>query len=66
MLFMRSGHIFDAEMLSGLSDEEAVAKAKLLFSRHEGPIEGFEVWDRSRVTFRHHPDLNDHSEKAGE
>ena len=35
--FMRSGHIFDVEMLGSRSDEEAVAKAKLLFSRHEWP-----------------------------
>jgi hypothetical protein len=38
----------------------------LLFSEHEGPIQGFEVWDRARVVFRHHRDLNDGSEKAGE
>ena len=64
--FMSGGHIFDVEMLGGLSDEEAVAKAKLLFSGHEGPVQGFEVWDRARVVFRHHPDLNDRSEKADE
>jgi hypothetical protein len=61
--FMRSGHI-DVKMLSGLSDEEAVVKAKLLFSKHEGPIEGFEVWDRSRVVFRHHRDLKDRAGNA--
>jgi hypothetical protein len=63
--FMSGGHIFDVEMLGGLSDEEAVAKAMLLFSEHEGPIQGFEVWDRARVVFRHHPDI-DRSEKAAE
>ena len=38
--FISGGHIFDVEMLGGLSDEEAVAKAKLLFSEHEGPYSG--------------------------
>jgi hypothetical protein len=61
--FMTRGHIVDVEMLGGLSDEEAVAKAKLLFSEHEGPIQGFEVWDRARVVCRHHPDLKDEPEK---
>ena len=50
------------ELLGGLSDEEAVAKAKLLFSERDDPIQGFEVWDRARVVFRHHPDLGNAAE----
>jgi hypothetical protein len=61
---MRRGHIVDVEVLGGLSDEEAVAKARLLFSEHEGPIEGFEVWDSTRVVFRHHTDLKNGAENA--
>jgi hypothetical protein len=60
--FMRRGRIVDVEVLSGLSDEEAVAKARQLFSKHEGQIEGFEVWDRARVVFRYHPDLKNGAE----
>ena len=62
--FMRRGHIVDVEVLSGLSDEEAIAKARLLFSEHEDRIEGFEVWDRTRVVFRHHPGLKNGPESA--
>ncbi|MFY9969498.1 MAG: hypothetical protein WBQ45_04705 [Roseiarcus sp.] len=61
---MRRGHIVDVEILTGLSDEEAVAKARLLFSNHQGPIEGFEVWDGTRVVFRHHTNLNDAAKNA--
>jgi hypothetical protein len=62
--FMRRGHIVDVEVLSGLSDEEAVAKANLLFSKHKSPIDGFEVWDSTRVVFRHRPDLKNGAENA--
>jgi hypothetical protein len=51
--FMRSGRIVDVEILSGLSDDEAVAKAKLLFSERPTPTDGFEVWDRARIIFKH-------------
>ena len=60
--FTSGGHIFDVETLGGLSDEEAVAKAKLLFSERDDPIQGFEVWDRARVVFRNHPDLGNAAE----
>ena len=41
-------------MLSGLSDREAIEKAqKLFFLERRGQFEGFEVWDRTRVVFRH-------------
>jgi hypothetical protein len=63
---MRGGHFVDVEVLSGLSDQEVVAKARLLFSKHKGPIDGFEVWDSARVVFGHDPDLKNRSEKADE
>ena len=47
--FLRGGHIG-----SGLSDQEAIAKAhKLFFLDRRGQFEGFELWDRTRVVFRH-------------
>ena len=64
--FVRGGHFVDVEVVGGLSDEEVVAKARLLFSKHKGPIDGFEVWDSARVVFEHDPDLKNRSEKAGE
>ena len=54
--FMRRGHIVDVEILSDLSDDEAVAKARLLFSERPTPTDGFEVWDRGRLILRHHPE----------
>jgi hypothetical protein len=52
--FMRAGHIAGVEMLTGLSDQEAIAKAqRLFFLDRPGQFEGFEVWDRTRVVFRH-------------
>jgi hypothetical protein len=47
--FLRGGHIG-----SGLSDQEAIEKAqKLFFLERRGQFRGFEVWDRTRVAFRH-------------
>jgi hypothetical protein len=51
--FLRKGHIASVEILTGLSDEEAIAKAHHLFSLRPGRFEAFEVWDRKRVLFRH-------------
>jgi hypothetical protein len=36
-----------AEELPGLSDEEAIAKAHVLFSERKHQFEGFELWDAS-------------------
>ena len=45
--FLRDGRIADFEMLTpGLSDEDAIAQAHILFSKRKGPFEGFEVWVR--------------------
>jgi len=52
--FLRNGHIAAVEMLPGLSDQDAIAKAqKLFFLDRQGQFEGFEVWDRTRAVFRH-------------
>ena len=52
--FLRNGHIAAVEMLPDLSDQEAIAKAhKLFFLERHGQFEGFEVWDCTRVVFRH-------------
>jgi hypothetical protein len=40
--FIRGGHIV-AEELTGLSDEEAIAEAHLLFSERKALFQGFEV-----------------------
>jgi hypothetical protein len=51
--FLRNGHVAAVEMLSGLSDEAAIAKAHLLFSDRSEHLDGFEVCERARVVFRH-------------
>ena len=53
LFLMRAGHIASVEELPGLSDEEAIAKAHALFSARKYRFEGFELWDRTRVLFRH-------------
>ena len=50
--FTRGGHIVDVEVLEGLSDEEAMEKARELFLAR-ADVEGFEVWDCARVIERH-------------
>jgi hypothetical protein len=42
--FLRNGHVAAVEMLSGLSDEAAIAKAHLLFSERGQHFDAFEVW----------------------
>ena len=51
--FLREGHIAAVEELTGLSDQEAVAKAHLLYLEHKSIYQGFEVWDRTRLVIRH-------------
>ena len=53
--FLRGGHIEAVEELTGLSDDEAVAKAHILFSERSDLFDGFEVWDRRRVIIRRPP-----------
>jgi hypothetical protein len=50
--FMTEGHIADIKMFSGLSDQDAIAKAHMLFSERGRRFDGFEVWDRARVLIR--------------
>jgi hypothetical protein len=51
--FMRGGRIEAVEELTGLSDDEAIAKAHALFSERKREFEGFELWNRTRVIIRH-------------
>lgn len=53
--FLRRGHIVAVEELPGLSDEQAVEKARCLFAARRGvyDLEGFEVWKRTQVVFQH-------------
>ncbi len=51
--FLKDGHIVAVEELTGLSDQQAVAKAHILYSQRTDGIESFEVWDRARVIVRH-------------
>ena len=37
----------------GLSDEGAIARARILSSKRKGPHDGLEVWERGRMVFRH-------------
>ena len=50
--FLSGGHIAAVEELTGLSDEEAVAKARQLYAGRMASYEGFEVWDRARIVIR--------------
>jgi hypothetical protein len=51
--FIRGGDVVAAEELTGLSDEEAIAKAHVLFSERKNLFEGFEVWDLARKLIAH-------------
>jgi hypothetical protein len=54
--FMRAGHIEAVEILEGLTDEEAIEKARSLFTERAREFDGFELWDRARVVLRWKPD----------
>ena len=47
------GDIAGVEMLTGLSDRDAISKARLLFSEGRIPFDSYEVWDQTRFVFRH-------------
>jgi hypothetical protein len=52
--FLNDGHIAGVEILPpGLSDKNAVARAHMLSLKHKGLFDGFEVWHRNRMVFRH-------------
>ena len=48
--FLRDGHVTDVvEMLPlGLSDEDAIAKARTLSAKRKGP-DSFQIWDNARL-----------------
>jgi hypothetical protein len=63
--FMRAGHIADlSTSMTGLSDQDAIAKAHLLFLERGAGFDGFEVWDRARMVIRH-PDPPPRSIEVG-
>jgi hypothetical protein len=47
--YVRGGRIVDVDKLTELSDEEAIAKAHVLFSERKDLFEGFELWDGARM-----------------
>ena len=52
--FLRDGHVAGVEMMPfGLSDEDAIARARTSSSKRKGPLDGLEVWDHGRMVFRH-------------
>ena len=51
--FLLDGHIAGIEMLTGLSDRDAISKARRLFSEGGIPFDSYEVWDQTRFVFRH-------------
>jgi hypothetical protein len=52
--FMRAGHIQTVEEMPGLSDEEAVAKARQMFDERKESLwyDGFEVWELARMVIQ--------------
>ena len=54
--FMRDGHIEAVEELTGLSDEEAIAKAHALFSERKHLFEGFEGAGSRARAYTGHPE----------
>ena len=53
--FMRRGHIEAVEVLTVLSDEDAMEQCRQLFKERSERFEGFEVWDRNRYVYRYPP-----------
>jgi hypothetical protein len=51
--FARAGHIAGFEILTGLSDKDAIAKAHLLFSERGDYYDAFEIWDGVRFVISH-------------
>lgn len=50
---LRGGHIMAVAEFMASSDQEAVARAHLLFSQDNDGVEGFEVWDGNRLVTTH-------------
>lgn len=63
--FLRGGHIVAVEELTGLSDNEVIVKAQVLFSESEVRVGAFEVWDQTRVIVRHPPIAHEPARAGG-
>ena len=57
--FFKGGQIEAVEELSGLSEDEAVKKAHLLFSERDQLFDGFELWQLTRLIAKHPPNAKD-------
>jgi hypothetical protein len=62
--FFRNGHVVAVELLAGLLDQDAMAKANSLFSRRSAQFEGFEIWERARMVFSYGETLGPPSRHA--
>jgi hypothetical protein len=52
--FLRARCVVGVAMLPlRLSEEDAIARAHKLSAKRRGPIDGFEVWDGSRLVIRY-------------
>jgi hypothetical protein len=52
--FIRDGQVVGVAMLpSGLSDQDAIARAHKLSAKRSGRVDGFEVWDGARLIIKH-------------
>jgi hypothetical protein len=52
--FMRAGHIEAVEEMAGLSDAEAIEKARRMFEERKAArgYDGFEVWELARMVIQ--------------
>jgi hypothetical protein len=51
--FLNDGHIAGVEVLPpGLSDKDAIARARVLALKRKGRFDGFEIWHHNRMIFR--------------
>jgi hypothetical protein len=51
--FIRDGQVAGVEMLPpGLSDRDAIERARQLSAKRNGRIDAFEVWDGARLVIR--------------
>jgi len=51
--FLRGGRIAGVDVFpAGLSDEDAIARARTLASKRRGPFDSFELWEGARFVFR--------------
>jgi hypothetical protein len=51
--FLDAGRVDGVEVMpGGLSDDEAIERAKTLLAKRKGPFDSFEVWEGSRLVLR--------------